>query len=108
MTKLADITLNLTPEKLTAVYALMDGEQYPLLYMRNIRAKMAILAEVAVKLGKKQLDKPKGSKPFALKLKYYEADVLEEFLRNNADRIEDEYSYTLAKGVCDTLHQRLE
>jgi hypothetical protein len=68
---------------------------------------MAILNEVSVKVAKKAIDRPEGKKPFAFKLKYYEADVLEEFLRANVDRIEDEYSFALASSVRDTLHQKL-
>ncbi len=108
MTKLADITLKLTPPKLAAVHSLFDRTYHPVLEIRAVRAKMSILNEVSVKVAKKAIDKPEGKKPFNFKLKYHEADVLEEFLRTNVDRLEDEYSYTLAKGVCDTLHQKLE
>lgn len=101
------IKIKATPEILNAICSLFDATYYPALEVRAVRSKLNIIQELGITLQKKQLDKPKGSKPFTLKFKYYEADALEEFMRTTVDFIADEFDQALVHGFMDNLHQRL-
>ncbi|MDO6808107.1 hypothetical protein Q4603_05790 [Zobellia galactanivorans] len=111
-----DVKIELTSEKIDAIVTMLDIKTYPVTEIRSVRAKQNILAETFLKLFKKNqviksqpptTRKKKKKKTFGVRLKYHEADVLEEFLRHHAKELSDPYDFALVSGVADILHQKL-
>lgn len=101
------IVIELTGNRLAAVNAAFGYMVWPVM-TRSMRHSKSILSEVAAKLMKKAIDKPPDTGTFKMKLKYHEADVLEQFLRAVPQVDEDHYSATLRAIVRDELHQKLQ
>ena len=101
------VKINLNLEKLRALNATLEVLGHEPVEDRTQRVFRSILKEIGIKLVKKQLDVFPGTKDFAYRLKFYQADVLEQWILFYLQGSEKNYQNHLLKVVADDINQKL-
>ena len=101
------IALTLNYPRLNAVCDTMKVVQYAPTSDKRVRSDRAIFSEVRQKLFKKLIGKEGATKDFKLKLTYYEAYQLEDWLREWLHEQAASLEVTLVRMVADELNQKL-
>lgn len=99
--------MTLTYDRLAAVCETMNVVKYAPTSDKRVRSDRAIFSEVRQKLFKKLIGKEGAAKDFKLKLAYYEAYQLEEWLREWLFGQSASLETTLVRLVADELDQKL-
>ena len=102
------IKISLNLDKLKAINESLATLGHEPIDDRAQRVFRAVLNELGIKLMKKQLDVFPKKADFNFKLKYYEADVLQQwilfYLQNEA---QGHYEHHLMQTVADEIDQKL-
>lgn len=101
------ISINLNYNRLSAVCETMKVVKYAPTSDKRVRSDRAIFSEVRQKLFKKLIGKEGAPKDFKLKLAYYEAYQLEDWLREWLHEQSSSLETTLVRVVADELNQKL-
>ena len=101
------VSISLNIYRLSAVCETLKLVEYHPTTDRKVRSDRAIFSEVRQKLFKKLVDKEGTTKAFKLKLKYYEADQLEAWLRQYLYDQPESLQVILVRIVADELNQKL-